>query len=306
MRSTFSAKLNRAIEQKNSRVCVGLDPRLDWIPSSIKSVAIKHHGKTFEAGAEAILTYNKQVIDVVAPLVPAVKPQVAFYEQFGPAGMQAFWDTVKYAQSSGLVVIADAKRGDIDSTAQAYANAFLGTTNLFGTETSVFDVDCITVNPFLGEDSLLSFIKVCHTHGKGVFILVKTSNPGSSDLQDQMVHDTSISTIVADIITKHTSTNLDEYGYSSIGAVVGATFPEEARRFRKQLPSSIFLVPGVGSQGGNSTDLKHFFNSDKLGAIVNSSRGITFSKQGQEGDQYLSLIEQETKSLVRAINSALQ
>ncbi len=301
----FSTKLNQGIREKNSRACVGLDPRLEWLPETILSSAIKNHDETFAAAGEAITVFNKQVIDVVVPYVPAVKPQIAFYEQYGPAGLQAFWDTIKYAKENGLVVIVDAKRGDIDSTAQAYANSLLGTSNLFGQETAVYDVDCVTINPFLGEDSLLPFINTCKEHGKGIFILAKTSNPGSSDLQNLEIGGETITTIVAKIIARHAEEQLDEDGYSNIGAVVGATFPEEARRLRKQLPHSIFLVPGIGPQGGNASGLKNFFNDDGLGAIVNSSRGITFSKKGHEGKDYLKLIEQETKSIVSAINKEL-
>lgn len=301
----FSTKLNQKILEKKSRACIGLDPRLEWLPKNIIDSAIKNHGKTFAAAGEAITVFNKQVIDVVAEFVPVVKPQLAFYEQYGPAGLQAVWDTVSYAKKHDLLVIADAKRGDIDSTAQAYANAFLGTTNLFDTETSMFDVDCITINPFLGEDSLEPFIETCSKHGKGIFVLAKTSNPGSSDLQNLEVNGQTISTIVASMIAKHAAQSKGSDDYSSIGAVVGATYPEEAQQLRKQLPHSIFLVPGMGAQGGDASGLANFFNDDGLGAIVNSSRGITFSKRGQEGTDYLQIIEQETKNLVTAINAGI-
>lgn len=307
----FSAQLCDATLKKNSRVCVGLDPRLEWIPQPIQDAAVKEHGKTFAAAGAAILEFNKQIIDVVAPLVPAIKPQIAFYEQYGPPGLEAFLQTVRYAKSRGLVVIVDAKRGDIDSTAQAYANSLLGTTPLFGSNTPCYDVDCITVNPFLGEDSLIPFIETCEKYGKGIFILAKTSNPGSDDFQNLSVDGKTITTRVAELISKHaektlrTATGKNPHGYSNIGAVVGATFPEEARQLRKQLPHSIFLVPGIGSQGGTAEEVGVFFNADGLGAIVNASRGIVFSKQGKEGKQYLSLIEQETKKLVQAINAAL-
>jgi orotidine-5'-phosphate decarboxylase len=302
----FSTKLNQKILEKNSRACIGLDPRLEWLPENIVSAAVKNHGKTFAAAGEAITIFNKQVIDVVAEYVPVVKPQMAFYEQYGPAGLQAFWDTVRYAKEHDLLVVSDAKRGDIDSTAQAYANSLLGTTNLFETETKVYDVDCVTINPFLGEDSLIPFIETCTKHGKGIFVLAKTSNPGSADLQNLEVNGQTISTIVAKMIAKHAEQNIGSDGYSSIGAVVGATFPEEAQQLRKQLPHSIFLVPGIGAQGGDTSGLGNFFNADGLGAIVNSSRGITFSKKGHEGTDYLKLIEQETKNLVAAINAGIR
>jgi orotidine-5'-phosphate decarboxylase len=301
----FSTKLNQKILEKNSRACIGLDPRLEWLPKNIISAAIKNHGKTFAAASEAITTFNKQVIDTVAKYVAVVKLQMAFYEQYGPDGLRAFWDTVNYAKDHDLLVISDAKRGDIDATAQAYANSLLGTTNLFETETKVYDVDCVTINPFLGEDSLIPFIETCHVQGKGIFILAKTSNPGSNDLQNLVVNGQTISTIVASMIAKHANQHLGNDGYSSIGAVVGATFPEEARQLRKQLPHSIFLVPGIGAQGGDTSSLSNFFNDDGLGAIVNSSRGVTFSKKGNEGTEYLKLIEMETKNLVSTINTQI-
>lgn len=294
----------KAIE-KNSRLCVGLDPRLEWIPKKIKNEAIKKHGKTFEAAGHAILAFNKQVIDVVAPHVPAIKPQIAFYEQYGTAGIVAFEQTILYAKQHDLVVIADAKRGDIDSTAQAYANAFLGTTNLFGQETPCFDSDWLTVNPFLGEDSLLPFIEVCKKYDKGIFILAKTSNAGSVDIQNQKIGNNTITTLVGEIIAKHAASTIGPDGFSNIGAVVGATFPEEAKAIRSQLPHSLFLVPGMGAQGGDFSGLKHFFTAEKLGALINSSREIVFSKRAEDNEDYLTTIEEQTIYMNRAINTEL-
>lgn len=302
----FSTNLHHRIRTKNSRVCVGLDPRLEWLPKAILDEAQAKHGQTYKAAGAAIELFNKQVIDTVAPLVPAVKPQIAFYEQYGPEGLHAFWKTVQYAKEKDLTVIADAKRGDIDSTAQAYANAFLGTTNLFGTQTACYDVDCITVNPFLGEDSLLPFINTCRQYKKGIFILAKTSNPGSDDFQNLQVNGKTITTLVAELVQKHAQENLDTDGYSNIGAVVGATFPEEAAQLRKMLPHSIFLVPGVGQQGGGYEQIGNFFNEDGLGAIVNSSREIVFSQKEKSGDDYLEVIKHKTMAMVKNINDALQ
>jgi orotidine-5'-phosphate decarboxylase len=301
----FSTRLNQKSLEKNSRLCVGLDPRLDLLPPNILAAAQKEHGSSFEAAGQAILEFNRQVIEVVAPLVPAIKPQLAFYEQYGPPGMVALQETVKYAHEHDLLVIADAKRGDIGSTAEAYANAILGTANLFGTAATVYNFDCSTINPFLGEDSLLPFFDVCQKSGKGVFVLVKTSNPGSVDFQDLSIDGKTISTLVAKIIAKHASKTQDSQGYSSIGAVVGATFPQEAQLIRKQLPHSIFLVPGLGAQGGSYSSLPHFFNPDKLGAIVNSSRGITFSQPAGSSTDFRRVIEAKTKETNKLINQEL-
>jgi len=301
----FSNKLNQNILNKNSRVCVGLDPRLEWLPKLILNRAKKEHGLTFKAAGAAIVEFNKQVIDVVSDLVPAVKPQIAFYEQYGPAGLKAFWQTVNYAKNQGLVVIVDAKRGDIDSTAQAYANSFLGTTDLFGKSTVCYDVDCITVNPFLGEDSLLPFIKTCHKYGKGIFILAKTSNPGSDDFQNLCFKDKTLTILVTELIAKHAAASINSGGYSNIGAVVGATFPQEARRIRKALPNSIFLVPGVGPQGGSVKVLDNFFNTDKLGAIINSSRGLVFSNRGKPDKNYLKTIKDKTQQMIKMVNRVI-
>lgn len=315
----FAKKLTTAILQKNSRVCVGLDPRLELIPEKIQNEAVDKYGKTFQAAAEAIHVFNKQVIDVVADHVPVIKPQLAFYEQYGSAGIVAFEDTVAYAHEKGLLVIADAKRNDIGSTSQAYANAFLGKTNIFEEEKFVFNADALTINPFLGEDSLLPFIETCDKYGKGIFVLVKTSNSGSKDLQDLVVDETvnektnegkslvreTVSEKLAKIIDKHAQLPKGDSSYSSIGAVVGATFPEEANVLRKLMPNSIFLVPGIGAQGGDLNSLAVFFDKEGLGAIVNSSRGIVFPKEAQGRDNYLEIIEGKAKELKEQINEVL-
>ncbi|MDH5533853.1 MAG: orotidine-5'-phosphate decarboxylase [Candidatus Pacebacteria bacterium] len=299
-KNMFSQKLNKAILEKNSRLCVGLDPRLELLPKTILNAAIKKHGQTNQAAADAITTFNKQVLDTVVDLACCVKPQIAFYEQFGAEGIQSFWDTVKYAKSLDLVVIADIKRGDIGSTAQGYAHAYLGGNKLFNKKVES-DIDSITINPFLGEDTLEPFVSVAKQEQKGLFVLVKTSNPGSKDLQDLKIDNQSISMRVAQMINHQAeSLPLDEYGYHSLGAVIGATYPKSAQQFRKVLPQSIFLVPGIGAQGGDPSLLKHFFNKDKLGAIVNSSRGITFTFKPNEKN-YLTDIRKsalETRDLI--------
>lgn len=301
-KNMFSQKLNQAILDKNSRLCVGLDPRLNLIPSSIISKSIQQFGKTNQAAAIAILTFNKQVIDAVLPHAACVKLQSAFYEQFGSEGVRAFWDTAKYAETLNLPVIADIKRGDIDSTATAYAEAYLGSGDLFG-EKQTTPIDSITINPFLGEDSLEPFVKIAHETNKGLFILVKTSNPGSKDLQDLEINGQTVSQRIATYLSKQ-NTKLDEFGYGLIGAVVGATYPEHAKQLRQQMPTSIFLVPGIGAQGGDPTLLKNFFDKNGLGAVVNSSRGLVFSFE-ENDKRYLKKITQAALDTKELINNNL-
>lgn len=302
----FSVDLHRRIQEKNSRVCVGLDPRLDWIPQHIQDAAVKEHGETLRAAGQAITEFNRAVIDAIAPFVPVVKPQIAFYEQYGPAGLEAFQETIEYAKSNDLSVVVDAKRGDIDSTAQAYANSFLGTTLVFGKQQPIYNVDCVTVNPFLGEDSLVPFIDTCQKYGNGIFVLVKTSNPGSGDLQDLEIDGQTVTTRMAHLVNRYAQESINSDGYSNIGAVVGATFPDEARRVRILMPNSIFLVPGIGAQGGNFSGLVNFFNADGLGAIVNSSRGLVFSQRENVGSDFQQVIVERTKEMVGEINKVLK
>lgn len=301
----FAQKLNQAILQKKSRVCVGLDPRLDLLPEEVKADAIKQYGETFEGAAEAIRVFNRQVIDVIEPFAPVVKPQLAFYEQYGPAGMEAFLDTVQYAHDQGLLVVADAKRGDIDSTAQAYAQAFLGETTIFSQKKPAFNLDCITVNPFLGQDSLKPFLDVSAQFGKGLFILVKTSNPGSKDIQDLKFDGKTLSEEIAQWVARYSDQSNPGEEYGNIGAVVGATFPEEAKKLRKLMPRSIFLVPGIGSQGGALDALGDFFQADGLGAIVNSSRGIVFPDEARGRKDYLKIIASKAQELRDGIEKVL-
>lgn len=304
----FSQKLYRAIIAKKTPLCVGLDPRLEWLPQHILQKYQKKYGAIFAAAAGAIYEFNRSVIETIAELVPVVKMQSAFYEQYGPLGMQALLDSITYAQKKGLLVIVDAKRGDIDSTAQAYANAFLGEVNLFGRSEPCYDADALTINPFLGEDSLMPFITACQQYGKGIFILVKTSNLGSRDIQDQVVGDKTISERVAAIVNKHAQkSKQDQYDYSGIGAVVGLQFPAVARQLRSIMPRSFFLVPGYGAQGGKLQNLKYFFNRDGLGAIINSSRKVIFSyrnkKDGEEN--YLTHIRQAAGDAIDEINISI-
>jgi orotidine-5'-phosphate decarboxylase len=257
----------------------------------------------------AITGFHATVLDVVASLVPAVKLQIAFYEQYGLAGLQAFCETVRAAKERELLVIVDAKRSDISSTAEAYANAFLGTTRLRSSSYTAFDVDCITVNPYLGRDSLQPFVSACSKYGKGIFVLVKTSNPGSIDLQDQRLATTgtALYDVVARMVDELGKAVLGESGYSSIGAVVGATFPHEAERLRTIMQHAILLVPGYGAQGGTGRDAAACFNSDHLGAIVNASRSITYSYGARDISigAFQSTVRAKMSQMIDDINASL-
>ncbi len=278
----FINKLIEGIKEKKSPVVVGLDPRLELIPSNVKNKHFEKHGKTFKAAAEAILEFNKGIIDSVCDIVPAVKPQIAFYEQFGIEGLRAYNKSCRYASEKGLLVIGDIKRGDIGSTSKAYSTAHLGKTEVQGEALGAFYSDSITVNPYLGEDCLNEFLGDIKEYSKGMFVLVKTSNPSSSQLQDLVVEGKKIYEKVAEMVDDISKEHIGEYGYSSIGAVVGATYPEESKNIRRLMPSSYFLVPGYGAQGGTADDVIHSFNEDGLGAIINSSRGILFAYKKED------------------------
>lgn len=279
----FADRLNAAIRAKKSVVCVGLDPRLEQIPEFIKAKAQREHKNAFTAAAEAVLEFNKGIIDAVADLVPVVKPQIAFYEQYGHEGIRAFEETLAYARGKGLLTIADSKRGDIGSTAEAYAKAFLGKVNLFGKEVFSFDADAITVAPYLGWDGIKPFMTEAKKYGKGLFVLVKTSNVSSGDLQDLEMNDArSVYEIMGGYVDSWGADEVGDDGYSFVGAVVGATYPAQARKLRTLMPQNIFLVPGYGAQGGTAQDVKPCFNADGSGAVVNSSRGIIFAWENSD------------------------
>jgi orotidine-5'-phosphate decarboxylase len=279
----FADRLNVAIKAKGSAICVGLDPRLEQIPMFIKEKQAGLHKGAMTIAAESILEFNRGIIDAVADLVPVVKPQVAFYEQYGYEGMRAYEETLWYARDKGLLTIADVKRNDIGSTAEGYARAFLGKVNLFGKEVFAFDADSATVSPYLGYDGIKPFIGQARKYGKGMFILVKTSNPSSADLQDlQMKDGNTIYEIMAQFVESWGADDIGQSGYSFVGAVVGATFPDQAAKLRKLMPKNIFLVPGYGAQGGTAGDVAVCFNKDGLGAVVNSSRGITFAWENSD------------------------
>lgn len=271
--------LLQKIKAKKNPTVVGLDPMLAYIPASIRDKAEREHGKTFRAAAEAILTFNKGLIDALCDVVPAVKPQSAYYELYGAEGMRAYSDTIRYAKEKGLYVIADGKRNDIGSTSDAYAAAYLGETSLFGTMRRAFEADALTVNPYLGSDGILPFVKRCEESGKGIFVLVKTSNPSGGELQDLLADGEPIYLKVAKLVRQWGESTVNETGYSAVGAVVGATYPEQSKTLRAVLPKTVFLVPGYGAQGGSAKDIAHLFDQDGMGAVVNSSRGIMCAYQ---------------------------
>jgi len=273
----FGDQLSHRIHQLSNPTVVGLDPRLKDIPSYIKDEAIKRHGKTLEAVAESILSFNKGIIDAVCHVVAIVKPQIAFYEQYGHAGLKAYEETVAYAHSKGLLVLGDVKRSDIGSTAEAYATGHLGTVDVFGEQLPTINTDAVTVNPYLGSDCIQPFLKVCKEQGKGIFVLVRTSNESADEIQGLPTGDSLVDEQVATLVEGWGRDLIGESGYSSVGAVVGATYPEEAKNLRQLMPHQIILVPGYGAQGGTAADVKPCFHANGTGAIVNSSRGIIFA-----------------------------
>jgi orotidine-5'-phosphate decarboxylase len=266
-------KLIKKIKETNAPIVVGLDPKMQFIPEHIQKKAFEEYGETLEGAAEAIWKFNKAIVDEIYDLIPAVKPQVAMYEQFGIPGMIAFKKTVDYCKEKDLVVIGDIKRGDIGSTSEAYAVGHIGKVQVGSNLIAPFDEDFITVNPYLGSDGIDPFVKIAKEENKGMFILVKTSNPSSGEFQDQLIDGKPLYEIVGEHVAKWGQDHMgDDYSY--VGAVVGATYPEMGKTLRKIMPKAYILVPGYGAQGGKGEDLVHFFNEDGLGAIVNSSSGI--------------------------------
>ena len=269
------------IQKTNAPIVVGLDPMMKFIPSKIKEVAFKEFGETLGGAAEAVWQYNKGIVDAIYDLVPAVKPQIAMYEQFGIPGMIAFKKTVDYCKEKGLVVIGDVKRGDIGSTSEAYAVGHLGKVQVGSKAYYGLNEDFATVNPYLGSDGINPFLKVCKEEKKGIFILVKTSNPSSGEFQDRLIDGRPLYEIVGEKVAQWGEECMGD-SYSYVGAVVGATYPEMGKVLRKVMPKAYILVPGYGAQGGKGADLVHFFNEDGLGAIVNSSRGIIAAYQQEK------------------------
>lgn len=276
-------KLNEKIKKTGAPIVVGLDPMMKFVPEFIRKWAFAEYGETLEGAAEAIWQYNKGIVDAIYDLIPAVKPQIAMYEQFGIPGMIAFQKTVDYCKEKDLVVIGDIKRGDIGSTSEAYAVGHLGKVQVGSNFYAGFDEDFATVNPYLGSDGVKPFLKVCKEEKKGIFVLVKTSNPSSGEFQDRLIDGKPLYEIVGEQVNAWGAECMPETGcYSYVGAVVGATYPEQGKILRKVMPHTLILVPGYGAQGGKGADLVHFFNEDGLGAIINSSRGIIAAYQQEQ------------------------
>lgn len=297
------------IKKTNAPIVVGLDPMMNYIPDWICKKAFTEMGETLEAAAEAVWQFNKGIIDATFDLIPAVKPQIAMYEQFGIEGLKVFQKTCAYAKEKGLVVIGDIKRGDIGSTSAAYAVAHLGKVQIGTKQFAAFDEDFATVNPYFGTDGVQPFIDVCKKEQKGLFILVKTSNPSSGEFQDKLVDGRPLYEWVGEQVAKWGEAYMGET-YSYIGAVVGATYPEMGKVLRKLMPKTYILVPGYGAQGGKAQDLVHYFNSDGLGAIVNSSRGIIAAYKNEKyasfGEKnYADASRQAVIDMVADINGAL-
>ncbi len=266
-------QLVEKIKQTGAPIVAGLDPMLDYIPEQVQEKAFEEFGETLEGAAEAVWQFNKEIVDKIWDLIPAVKPQIAMYEQFGLPGLAAFKKTVDYCKEKGLIVIGDIKRGDIGSTSAAYAAGHIGRVQVGSKSYTPFDEDFITVNPYLGSDGVNPFLKVCREEKKGIFILVKTSNPSSGEFQDRLIDGRPLYELVGERVAAWGEEAMGDT-YSYVGAVVGATYPEMGKTLRKIMPKAFILVPGYGAQGGKGKDLVPFFHEDGLGAIVNSSRGI--------------------------------
>ena len=301
-------KLISNIRKTNAPIVVGLDPMLNYIPEHIQKKAFAEFGETLEGAAEAIWQYNKGIVDATYDLIPAVKPQIAMYEQFGIPGLIAYKKTVDYCKSKDLVVIGDIKRGDIGSTSAAYAVGHLGQVQVGSRKYAGFDEDFATVNPYLGSDGVKPFMDICKEEKKGIFVLVKTSNPSSGEFQDRVIDGRPLYELVGEKVAQWGDELMgDEYSY--VGAVVGATYPEMGKVLRKIMPKTFILVPGYGAQGGKGADLVHFFNEDGLGAIVNSSRGIIAAYKQEKykefgAENYADASRAAVKDMIADISAA--
>lgn len=297
-------RLIEAIAEKQNPTVAGLDPKLDYIPAYIREASYEKYGKTLEGAADALLTFNKGLIDALYDIVPAVKPQCAYYEMYGWPGVKALHDTIAYAKEKGLFVITDGKRNDIGATMTAYAAAHLGQVPVEGELVSPFGADALTVNGYLGSDGITPLLTVCREQDTGIFVLVKTSNPSSGELQDRLLDDgKTLYAAMGDRCEQWGGQLPGKYGYSGVGAVVGATYPAQLQEMRKAAPHTFFLVPGYGAQGGAADDVAPGFDEKGLGAIVNSSRGImcAWQKAGQDGKNYGQAAREEAIRMRDAI-----
>jgi len=274
-------KLIERINEMENPTVAGLDPKLSYIPGFITEEAFKTYGENFCGAAHAILRFNKCLIDELCGIIPAVKPQSAYYEMYGWEGVKAFFDTIQYAKQKGMYVIADVKRNDIGSTAEAYARAYLGTTPVGSTQPEAFNADAATVNGYLGSDGVLPFLE----WNKAIFVLVKTSNPSSGEIQDIHAQNAAIYRHMAGLVEKWGKGSIGKYGYSNVGAVVGATYPKQLSELREQMPHTFFLVPGYGAQGAGADDIVGAFDKKGSGAIINASRSLMCAYRKSGGSQ---------------------
>lgn len=296
------------IKQMDNPTVMGLDPRYDMIPSSITS----KYDKTIEGASLAIIEFNKALIDATYDIIPAVKPQIAFYEMFGIPGMLAFKETCEYAKKKGMVVIVDAKRGDIGSTAEGYSNAYIGRTPLLDKKEAIYDADFVTVNPYLGSDGIKPFVKDCAEYGKGIFIILKTSNPSSSELQDLKTDGEEIYKHMGKLINEWGKDLIGENGYSSVSVVVGATHPKQLEELRQIMPNAFFLIPGYGAQGGKAEDIALGFDQNGIGGIINASRSLMCAykkdiwKEKYKEEEFASATRAEAIRMRDELNTAIK
>ncbi len=303
----FDRLIENIIEKQNPTVA-GLDPKLDYVPASVRDACFAQYGKTLEGAAAALLAFNKAIIDQICDIVPAVKPQAAYYEMYGWQGVRALAETIAYAQQKGMFVMTDGKRNDIGTTMEAYATAHLGTTDVAGEAIDAFGADALTVNGYLGTDGIQPLVKICQEKDKGIFVLVKTSNPSSGELQDlKLTNGASVYEQMGRMCEQWGEALPGKYGYSGVGAVVGATYPEQLKEMREKAPHTFFLVPGYGAQGGGAQDAKNAFDKNGLGAIINSSRGImcAWKKQGLTEDDFAAAARSEALRMKADILSVI-
>lgn len=303
---SFDRLIEKIVKTQNPTV-VGLDPKLDYIPEYIKEKKFEKYGKTLEGAAKAILTFNKKIIDEIYDIVPAIKPQAAYYEMYGWQGVKTLYKTIEYAQSKGMYVITDGKRNDIGATMEAYATAHLGVTDVDGEMISAFGADALTVNGYLGTDGISPLLEQCRNNDKGIFVLVKTSNKSSGELQDKLIGDKTVYNVMGDMCESWGAEAMGKYGYSSVGAVVGATYPEQLAEMRAALPHTFFLVPGYGAQGGGAEGVAKGFDKNGLGAIVNSSRAVmcAYKKEGCDETDFAKAARREVVRMKEDIISYL-
>lgn len=307
MKNAIDELINK-IKQMNNPTVIGLDPRYDILPECIK----KKYPQTVEGACKGFLEFNKALIDATCDIIPAVKPQIAFYEMFGIEGMKVFDETCKYAKSKGMIVIADMKRGDIGTTAQAYSNAAIGKTPIGDINHSIFDVEFVTVNPYLGTDGVKPFVDDCAKYGKGIFVLVKTSNKSSGEIQDLKTEDgEELYKKVARLVNEWGKDLVGEHGYSSISAVVGATYPKQLQELRQEMPHTYFLIPGYGAQGGKAEDIALGFDKNGLGGIINASRSLMCAYKSENWkdkfteEQYAEATRAEAMRMRDELNEAI-